>query len=51
MGDRADVIIPAAEIYHNFMRFAGVQHMSVPKVGLSDGVVFRMFQEWEAQRR
>lgn len=49
--DRADVIIPAAEIYHNFMRFAGVQHMSVPKVGLSDGVVFRMFQEWEAQRR
>ena len=49
--DRADVIIPAAEIYHNFMRFAGVQDMAVPKVGLSDGVVFRMFQDWEAQRR
>jgi exopolyphosphatase/guanosine-5'-triphosphate,3'-diphosphate pyrophosphatase len=49
--DRADVILPAAEIYHNFMRFAGVKQMTVPRVGLSDGVVFRLFQEWEAQRR
>ena len=43
--DRADVILPAAEIYHNFMRFAGVSQMRVPRVGLSDGVALRLYQD------
>lgn len=46
--DRADVIIPAAEIYFNFMRYAGIDNMIVPKVGLSDGIVLQLFRDWTA---
>lgn len=46
--DRADVIIPAAEIYFNFMKFAGVKKMMVPKVGLSDGIILKLFRDWTA---
>lgn len=49
--DRADVILPASEIYYNFMKFAGVKEMHVPRVGLSDGVVLQLFNEWKAQVR
>lgn len=49
--DRADVILPAAEIYHTLMRFAEVKHMLVPKVGLSDGIVLDLFERWLAERR
>ncbi|NNE56436.1 MAG: exopolyphosphatase [Flavobacteriales bacterium] len=45
--DRADVIIPAAEIYYNFMRFADIKEMIVPKVGLSDGIILQQFREWQ----
>jgi exopolyphosphatase / guanosine-5'-triphosphate,3'-diphosphate pyrophosphatase len=48
--DRADVIIPAAEIYYNFMRFAGAEQMIVPKVGLSDGIILQLFNDWKDER-
>ena len=47
--DRADVIIPAAEIYHNFMEFACITNMMVPKVGLSDGIVLQLFRKWQRE--
>ena len=37
--DRADVIIPAAEIYLTVMKWAGVRQIYVPRVGLVDGVI------------
>ncbi len=37
--DRADVIIPAAEIYLTVMKWAGVKQIYVPRVGLVDGVI------------
>jgi exopolyphosphatase / guanosine-5'-triphosphate,3'-diphosphate pyrophosphatase len=51
--DRADVIVPAAEIYLRIMAIAGSSHMLVPKVGLVDGMVLEIHQEWmqEQQRR
>lgn len=49
--DRADVIIPAAEIYTNMMDFAGAKEMIVPKVGLSDGIVLDLFEKWKAKTK
>lgn len=49
--DRADVIIPAAEIYYNFMHFANIKNMMVPKVGLSDGIVLQLVQKWRDENQ
>jgi exopolyphosphatase / guanosine-5'-triphosphate,3'-diphosphate pyrophosphatase len=45
--DRADVIIPACEIYINLMGYAGITNMLVPKIGLADGIILDMFQVWK----
>lgn len=37
--DRADVIIPATEIYLTVMKWGGVKQIYVPRVGLVDGVI------------
>ena len=37
--DRADVIIPASDIYISVMRWAGAQSILVPNVGLKDGIM------------
>ena len=41
--DRADVIIPALSIYLSAMRWSGANHIYVPKIGLSDGIVKAMY--------
>lgn len=42
--DRADVIIPASNIYLEAMRQAGVDEIIVPKVGLAEGVARKLFR-------
>ncbi|MBT8266864.1 MAG: rod shape-determining protein [Bacteroidia bacterium] len=41
--DRADVIIPATQIYLSAMKWSGAKHIYVPKIGLSDGIIKSMF--------
>lgn len=37
--DRADVIVPALEIYTNVMKYAKAKKIHVPKIGLADGMI------------
>ncbi len=41
--DRADVIIPAADIFLRVMEAAGIEEVFVPKVGLADGIIFELY--------
>ncbi|MES2573739.1 MAG: exopolyphosphatase [Bacteroidota bacterium] len=41
--DRADVIIPAIQIYLNAMKWSGARNIYVPKIGLADGIVKAMY--------
>lgn len=43
--DRADVIIPACEIYVKILTLAGATEMLVPKIGLSDGMILDMLEQ------
>lgn len=44
--DRADVIIPASEIFIYIMRNADIKKIYVPEIGLSDGIVHNLFEEY-----
>ena len=43
--DRADVIIPACEIYLTLMKWAGIKQIYVPKVGMVDGIINLLIEE------
>jgi exopolyphosphatase/guanosine-5'-triphosphate,3'-diphosphate pyrophosphatase len=42
--DRADVIVPALQIYLHVMRELNCKEISVPKIGLSDGMIYEMYR-------
>ena len=42
--DRADVIIPASDIYISAMKFAKATKMQVPEVGLKDGLMLMLYE-------
>jgi exopolyphosphatase/guanosine-5'-triphosphate,3'-diphosphate pyrophosphatase len=43
--DRADVIIPAMQIYLSSMKWSRAKHIYVPKIGLADGIVKSLYFE------
>ena len=47
--DRADVILPASEIYLSVMQLAASKEMVVPDVGLKDGMMVHMYEQHLAQ--
>jgi exopolyphosphatase/guanosine-5'-triphosphate,3'-diphosphate pyrophosphatase len=43
--DRADVILPACEIYLSVLKWAGIRQMYVPRVGMADGMIQLLIEE------
>lgn len=44
--DRADVIVPAGELYLYVCKQMDIKSMLVPKIGLSDGIIKELYQEF-----
>lgn len=49
--DRADVIIPAAEIFYFIMKTMETKLLLVPKIGLSDGIVSLLYTEMKNKKK
>ena len=45
--DRADVIIPALDIYLKIMKWAGIRNIYVPQIGLADGIVRILYKRYK----
>lgn len=44
--DRADVILPALEIYLKALKWSGATKVFVPKIGLADGMIKMMYKKY-----
>ena len=44
--DRADVIVPAAKIFLGIMKAGGIDEIIVPQIGLADGIVHRLHENY-----
>jgi exopolyphosphatase / guanosine-5'-triphosphate,3'-diphosphate pyrophosphatase len=49
--DRADVIVPAAQIFHFIMKITGAKTLLVPKIGLSDGIVSVLYHDMKKSHK
>jgi exopolyphosphatase/guanosine-5'-triphosphate,3'-diphosphate pyrophosphatase len=47
--DRADVIIPALDIYLRVMKWSGIRRIYVPQVGLADGIVRTLYAQYKSR--
>jgi exopolyphosphatase / guanosine-5'-triphosphate,3'-diphosphate pyrophosphatase len=45
--DRADVIVPALQVFISVMRWANADEIYVPKIGLADGLVKMLYKEMQ----
>ncbi len=43
--DRADVMLPALQIYNSVMRWANINEIYVPKFGLADGLIRNLYSQ------
>ena len=49
--DRADVIIPASDIYIKVMEWAHANSILVPEVGLKDGIMLHLYEMSHTQKK
>ncbi len=49
--DRADVIVPAGEIFINIMKWVDAEKVFIPKIGLGDGIVREVYKEYLAGKK
>ena len=49
--DRADVIIPASEIFLKIMKWSGAKQIIVPTIGVSDGIVHQLYKEYRKRKK
>lgn len=43
--DRAEVILPALEIYNSIFKWSGIEQVLVPKIGLADGLIQHLYDQ------
>jgi exopolyphosphatase/guanosine-5'-triphosphate,3'-diphosphate pyrophosphatase len=43
--DRAEVIVPALNIYTNVLKWANIEQVFVPKIGLADGLIHHLYDQ------
>lgn len=48
--DRADVLVPALEIYCNLMKKLNCDTIIVPKIGLSDGIIYDLYKKHNSRK-
>lgn len=49
--DRADVIVPATKIFLTVMKLAAIDKIIVPQIGLSDGIIHLLYENYKKQQR
>ena len=49
--DRADVILPAAQIYLSAMKWAGAAIIIVPDLGLKDGIIKMVYEKVQHRKK
>ncbi len=49
--DRADVIIPATEIFIDIMQWCGSRRIYIPKMGLADGIVRELYKSYKEKTK
>ncbi len=47
--DRADVIIPASRIYISVMKWAKIEQIYVPEIGLADGLIHILYENYKSK--
>lgn len=47
--DRADVIVPAAQVFIRILKILRCEKVIVPKIGLADGLIYQLFEEHSAK--
>jgi exopolyphosphatase/guanosine-5'-triphosphate,3'-diphosphate pyrophosphatase len=45
--DRADVIIPAARIFNNIMKWGNLETLIAPQIGLVDGLAIELYKKFK----
>lgn len=48
--DRADVIVPATKIFLTVMKCAGIEKIIVPQIGLADGLIHLLYENFKTER-
>ena len=43
--DRAEVIVPALQIYNNLFKWCNIEQVLVPKIGLADGLIHHLYDQ------
>ncbi len=49
--DRADVIVPASEIFLKIMKWTGAKKVIIPTFGVSDGIVHQIYSDYKKQKK
>lgn len=49
--DRADVIVPASEIFLKIMKWTGAKRIIVPTIGVSDGIIHQLYNDYKKSKK